>query len=78
MDPIGNSKTYQIDYSDSGEESERDEMEDLVGSLDDDPNKRTSLERKRTRTCCSTCSCSGTPLWQPPDDPTQINMLDVP
>ena len=75
MEPIGSRKQYQFDYSSS--ESDREDTDDLVGPLREH-NYEKGVDRRRTRTCCSVCSCSGTPLWQPPEDPSEINMLDVP
>ena len=75
MNAIGSANCYQLGLSSS--DSEREETEDIVGSLTE-VGDRDSAGRNRTRTCCSTCSCSGTLLWQPPEDPSSINMLDVP
>ena len=75
---IGNKKQYEIDYSSSESASDRDETEDIIGPLAEQGLGEKGVKRERTRTCNSTCSCSGTPLWQPSDDPTEINMLDVP
>ena len=72
MNAIGSAGRYQFGIASS--DSEREETEDIVGSLTDVVEK-DSAGRNRTRTCCS---CSGTLLWQPPEDPSSINMLDVP
>lgn len=77
MEPIGSREQYQLDYSSS--DSEREGAEDLVGPLPDgDQCYERGGDRRRTRTCCSVCSCSGASVWQPPQDPSEINMLDVP
>ena len=77
MNAIGSAEQYHCGYSSS--ESEREETDDLVGSLTELHDKGCGgAGRSRTRTCCSTCSCSGVSLWHPPDNPSEINMLDVP
>ena len=75
MEPIGSREQYQLDHS-SSDCSDREGADDLVGPLDQYYEK--GGDRRRTRTCCSVCSCSGVPMWQPPQDPSEINMLDVP
>ena len=75
MNPIGNGQQYALDYASS--ESDREEIDDLIGSLAKRGGVK-ELARACTRTYSSTCTCSGTPLWQPPSDPTAINMLDLP
>ena len=77
LKPVGNQKGCDHFDCDASSESDREEMDDLMGPLTELGGDK-GLSRTRTRTTCSTCSCSGTPLWQPPDDPTAINMLDVP
>ena len=72
MNPIGNGKQ---DYASS--ESDTEEIGDVLGHLKEGGGVK-ELARACTRTYSSTCSCSGTPLWQPPSDPAAINMLDVP
>ena len=78
MEPIGSREQYKLDYSSSDSEIEREGAEDLVSSLRGDQCYEKGADRRRTRTCCSVCSCSGVSLWQPPQDPSEINMLDVP
>ena len=74
MEPIRDSKHYELVYSDS--DSEEDGLDDFVTPL----RKHDVHEddRMRSKTCSSVGSCSGAPIWQPPDDPSEINMLDVP
>lgn len=75
MEPIGSRLQYELDYSTSDSEGEGD----LVGPLRGEQcYEKGGGDRRRTRTCCSVCSCSGTSIWQPPQDPSEINMLDVP
>ena len=75
MEPIGSREQYQLDYSSS--DSDREGVDDLIGPLREKCYEKGG-DRRRTRTCCSVCSCSGVSIWQPPQDPSEINMLDVP
>lgn len=72
LNPIGIDKQCEQGCDSLSSGSEREEMEDVLAE--------PGLKRTRTVTVSSICSCSaasGT-LWQPPNDPTEINMLDVP
>lgn len=73
--PIGNGKRHTLDYASS--ESDTEEVRDVLVGLKGGGGVK-ELARDCTRTYSSTCTCSGTPLWQPPSDPAAINMLDVP
>ena len=75
MEPISHNNQYSLVYSDS--DSDKEGLDDFVAPL-----RKHSVheedDRMRSKTCSSVCSCSGAQIWQPPEDPSEINMLDVP